>query len=107
MNPLMQMETTEKSLRSQCPGENARHNKTIAAVWPMKIEPMPHTTKTSVKPPAMAVIPIAVEFEINRSDIARTIAVGIHGAQARADPQRNQFFFSSSKKFSQLLFFLL
>src|ERR1039458_4183030 len=96
INALKQIDSTENKPRIQCPGENARNSKTIAATWPIRIAPIPHTTNNSVRPPATAPIPVAFSLEICMSVLPSPIRIGIHGAHASSTPQRNRFFLSSS-----------
>ena len=96
------MDSTENKLRAQCPGENARKSKTIAATWEIRVAKMPQSANISATPPATAPRPVAFcsEMPLNADPIP--ITVGIHGAHANAMPQRNRFFFGSSTQTPQL-----
>src|SRR5258708_4677571 len=95
----MQMESTEKALRTPCPRENARNNNTIALTSQMSVAARPSSAYISAIPPATAAKPVAFVFEIPRNALAKPIIVGTHGAQASATPHRNRFCFRSSTYF--------
>ena len=60
ISPLRERDRTENKPRTQCPGENVWDSKTMAATWPIRIAPMPHSTNTSLRPPATAPSPVAL-----------------------------------------------
>ena len=64
MNPLQQMEITEKSARAGWPPENVRSSRMIAATSKTRMAASPKVEKNSVKPPATTAKPVAFSLAI-------------------------------------------
>ena len=100
MNPLQQMEITEKSARPGRPPENVRRSRMITATSNTSMAASPKVEKNSTKPPTTAAKPVAFSLEIPRNALERPTAVGMmrkrNGVQARHTPHRKRFLFMSS-----------